>query len=53
MARGKKKLKGRQAREVVEDKEAVCLEVNWIHGNTDREILHQLLQYLQNKLDML
>lgn len=48
----KKKLKGGAAK-TVEVKEMVCLEMSWIHGDTDRDILHQLLQYLQNKIDTL
>lgn len=31
-----------------EEGKEVCLELHWVHG--DRDLLHQLLQYLQNKM---
>ena len=30
---------------------AVCVELDWIEGDQDKDLLHQLLQYLQNKMN--
>ena len=30
----------------------VCIELQWIEGNTDRDQLHQIMQYLGNKMNL-
>ena len=49
----KRKITKGGAAKTMEDKEMVCLEMSWVRGDTDRDVLHQLLQYFQNKLDTL
>lgn len=54
VGRAKKKVKVSQGRPLVKGKGLVCLEMIWLSGGTDsKDKLHQLLQYLKNKLDRL
>ena len=36
--------------EGVGDEEVVCVELQWAGGNTSRDQLHQIVQYLRNKM---
>ena len=54
VGRARKKVKMSQGRPLVKGKGLVCLELTWLSGDTDsKDMLHQLLQYLKNKLDRL
>lgn len=48
----KRRKKGKRASEEGgEGREMVCLELQWLEGNMDKDQLHQIMQYLSNKMD--
>lgn len=52
MADAHEMAEGEEGPVVVGEDKCVCVELDWVSGDQETDYLHQLLQYLQNRMSM-